>query len=148
MKTCPRLWIINEVSYGNDLLNLRLHDDDVSAADLIGCRMGNDLEDSGSYLREICYNIWFPYIMFFLKKALTVLRGHLAYPNGLLELHIETFGRTLWPGDQPDARPLPTQDNTTQKHVDTHPCPKQDSNLRSQCSSGRSQSIHYVLNIK
>jgi hypothetical protein len=63
---------------------------------------------------------------FFFKKALTALRGPLAYPNGLLDLHIEIFGRTLWPGDQPDARPLPTQDNTTQKHADTHPCPKQD----------------------
>jgi hypothetical protein len=50
----------------------------------------------------------------FFKKALTVLRGPLAYPNGLLDLHIETFGRTPWPGDQPDARALPTQDNKTQ----------------------------------
>jgi amino acid transporter len=47
------------------------------------------------------------------KKALIFLRGHLAYPNGLLDLHIETIGRTPWPGDQPDARPLPAQDNTT-----------------------------------
>jgi hypothetical protein len=39
----------------------------------------------------------------FLKKALTVLHGPLAYPNGLLDLHMETFGRTPWPGDQPDA---------------------------------------------
>jgi hypothetical protein len=31
-----------------------------------------------------------------------------------------TFGRTPWTGDQPDARPLPTQDNTTQKNADTH----------------------------
>jgi hypothetical protein len=45
----------------------------------------------------------------------------LAYPNGLLDLYIETFGRTPFPVDQPDARPLPTQDNTTQKHADTHP---------------------------
>jgi hypothetical protein len=37
------------------------------------------------------------------------------------------------------SRPLPTQDNRTQKHADTHPCPKHDSNLRSQCSSGRRQ---------
>jgi hypothetical protein len=29
--------------------------------------------------------------LFFFKKALTVLRGPLAYPNGLLDLHIETF---------------------------------------------------------
>jgi hypothetical protein len=45
----------------------------------------------------------------FFKKAFTVLRG-------------ETFGRTPWPGDQPDARPLPTQDNTTQKHSRTLSC--------------------------
>jgi hypothetical protein len=33
-----------------------------------------------------------PHICFFLfRKALTVLRGPLAYPNGLLDLHIETF---------------------------------------------------------
>jgi hypothetical protein len=32
----------------------------------------------------------FPKVIFF-KKALTVLRGPLAYPNGLLDLHIETF---------------------------------------------------------
>jgi hypothetical protein len=69
-----------------------------------------------------------PFTYFFLK-ALTVLRRPLAYPNGLLDPHIEIFGRTPWLGDQPDARPLLTQDNTTQKHVDTHPCPKQDLNL-------------------
>jgi hypothetical protein len=69
----------------------------------------------------------------------------LAYPNGLLDLHIETFGRTPWPGDQPDARPLPTQNNTTQKHADTHPCPKLDSNLRSQCSSGRRQYMPILM---
>jgi hypothetical protein len=32
----------------------------------------------------------FSYVHVFLK-ALTVLRGHLAYTNGLLDLHIETF---------------------------------------------------------
>jgi hypothetical protein len=52
-------------------------------------------------------------ISIFFLKALTVARRPLAYPNGLLDLHIETLGRTPWPGDQPDARPLPTQDNTT-----------------------------------
>jgi hypothetical protein len=56
---------------------------------------------------------------FFFLKALTVLRRPLAYPNGLLDLHIETLGRTPWLGDQPDARPLPTPDNTTQKHTHT-----------------------------
>jgi hypothetical protein len=34
-------------------------------------------------------------------KALTVLRGPLAYPNGLLDLYIETFGRTPCPGISP-----------------------------------------------
>jgi len=32
-----------------------------------------------------------------------------------------------------------TQDNTTQKNADTHPCPERDSNPRSQCSRGRDQ---------
>jgi hypothetical protein len=72
------------------------------------------------------------YIYIFFLKALTVLHGPLAYPD-------ETFGRTPWPGDQPNTRPLPTQDNTTQKHTNTHPCPKQDSNLWSQCSSSHRQ---------
>jgi hypothetical protein len=54
---------------------------------------------------------------------------------------IWTFGRTPWTGDQPDARPLPTRDNTTQKNADSHPCLKQDSNLRSQCSSARRQYV-------
>jgi len=30
-------------------------------------------------------------IIIIIKKALTLLRGPLAYPNGLLDLHIETF---------------------------------------------------------
>jgi hypothetical protein len=42
-------------------------------------------------------------------------------------------------GISPAPRPLPTQDNTTQTNTDTHPCPEQDSTLRSQCSSGRRQ---------
>jgi hypothetical protein len=43
-------------------------------------------------------------------------------------------------GISPAPRPLPTQDNTTQhRETDTHPRPEQDSNLRSQCSSGRRQ---------
>jgi hypothetical protein len=52
---------------------------------------------------------------------------------------IWTFGRTPWTGGQPGARPLPTQDNKTQKNADTHPCPKRDSNPHYQCSSGRRQ---------
>jgi hypothetical protein len=30
------------------------------------------------------------------------------------------FGRTPWRNDQPDARPLPIRDNTTQKNANTH----------------------------
>jgi hypothetical protein len=44
-------------------------------------------------------------------------------------------------GDRPDARPLPTEDNTTQKNADIHPCLEWDSNPRSQCSSGRRQYV-------
>jgi hypothetical protein len=54
---------------------------------------------------------------------------------------IRTFGRTPGMGDRPDARPLPTQDNTTQKNADTLPCLEWDSNPRSQCSSGRRQYV-------
>jgi hypothetical protein len=52
-----------------------------------------------------------------------------------------TVGRIPWTGDQPDARPLPIQDNTTQKNVDTHSCLKRDSKPRSQFSSGRRQYV-------
>jgi hypothetical protein len=31
------------------------------------------------------------------------------------------FGRTLWTGDQPIARPPSSQDSRTQKNTDTHP---------------------------
>jgi hypothetical protein len=61
----------------------------------------------------------------------------LVFLNGLLDP--QTFGKTPWLGDQSNTRPLPTQGNTTQKHADTHPCPEQNSNLRSQYSSGRRQ---------
>jgi hypothetical protein len=54
-----------------------------------------------------------------------------------MNLSIWTVRRTPWTGDQPDARPLPTQYNRTQKNADTHPCPKRDSNPWSQGSSGR-----------
>jgi hypothetical protein len=61
---------------------------------------------------------------------------------------------TPWTGDQPVARPLPTQDSTTQKNVDTHSCFERDSNPRSQCSSGkdlrtRSHKEHmiYITNV-
>jgi len=45
-----------------------------------------------------------------------------------------TVGRTPWTGNQPDAKPLPTQDNTTRKSAETDPF-EWDSNPRPQCSS-------------
>jgi hypothetical protein len=42
------------------------------------------------------------------------------------------IGRTLWAGDQPVARPLPTH----RINAHRHPCIEWDSNLRSQCSAG------------
>jgi len=39
-----------------------------------------------------------------------------------------TIGRTSWTGDQPVARPLPTQDSTTQENANTHPYLERDSN--------------------
>jgi hypothetical protein len=53
-----------------------------------------------------------------------------------LYVSIWTVGRTFWIGDRPNTRPLLTQDNTTQKNADTHPCLEWDSNPQSQCLSG------------
>jgi hypothetical protein len=50
---------------------------------------------------------------------------------------IQTYGRTPWTSDQPVARPLPTQDNTTQKDADKHPSLERDSNPRSQQPTGQ-----------
>jgi hypothetical protein len=52
-----------------------------------------------------------------------------------------TVGRTPWMWDQPDARPPPTQGNTTQRNADTHPCLLWNSNSWSQCSGGRRQYV-------
>jgi hypothetical protein len=41
------------------------------------------------------------------------------------------FGTTPRMSDQPVSRPLPTQDSTTQKNEDRHPCLERDSNPRS-----------------
>jgi len=42
------------------------------------------------------------------------------------------FGRTLWKGDHPIVKPLPTQDSTTQKNVGKYQCLEWDSNPWSQ----------------
>jgi hypothetical protein len=41
--------------------------------------------------------------------------------------------------DQPVARPLPTQDNTTQKDADKHPCLERDSNPRDSVRAFKAQ---------
>jgi len=43
------------------------------------------------------------------------------------------FGRTPWMGNRPIARPLRTQDITSQKIAYMQPCLERDSNPRSQC---------------
>jgi hypothetical protein len=54
-------------------------------------------------------------------------------------LIVYTVGRNPWPGDQPVARPPPAQDNTNRINAHRHRCLKWDSNIRSQCLSGRRQ---------
>jgi hypothetical protein len=66
--------------------------------------------------------------MFFFSCGSTVLLdpGRMTYTR-FLELFIfSSYGRTHWTSDQPVARPQPTQDNTTQKYEDKHPCLKRD----------------------
>jgi hypothetical protein len=46
-------------------------------------------------------------------------------------MNLWTFATTPWTGNQPDAKRLPTQDNTI------YPYPERDSNTRPQFSSGR-----------
>jgi hypothetical protein len=72
--------------------------------------------------------------------------GHLHYSE--TELTSETlnsfryFGRTSWTGDRALAKPLPAQNSTTQKNMDTHPCPERDSNPRSPLSRGQRHTSH------
>jgi hypothetical protein len=60
--------------------------------------------------------------------------GRLTYRR-FLELF--RYGMTPWTSDQPVARPLPTQDNATQKDADKHPCVERDSNPRSRQPTGQ-----------
>jgi hypothetical protein len=52
-------------------------------------------------------------------------------------LILYTVGRTLWMGDQPVARPLPTQNKTDRINAHRHSFLEWDSNPRSQRSSER-----------
>jgi hypothetical protein len=53
------------------------------------------------------------------------------------------FGRTPRMGDQPIARPLPTQDSTTRRKADIYLCLERDLNPRSQRLSGPRRRIHW-----
>jgi hypothetical protein len=64
----------------NETHQILLYADDVN---LFGDSV-NTIKEKSKTLLEVSRDILF-------KKALTVLRGPLAYPNGLLDLHIETF---------------------------------------------------------
>jgi hypothetical protein len=61
---------------------------------------------------------------------------------------IRTFGRTSWTGDRPDARPLPLQDNTTQKNADTHPCLEWDCVIRTHDPSVRAAENSTCLRLR
>jgi hypothetical protein len=60
-------------------------------------------------------------------------------------LFLYTAGRTPWTGDQPVAKPLPTQriTQTQNKRTHRHPCLEWNSNPRSQRSSERRQFMPY-----
>jgi hypothetical protein len=82
------------------------------------------------------------------KSKFGLGRRHLPIQNLASESYesiIWTFVRTPWTGDQPFARPLPIQDNTTQKNAYTHPYFERDSNPRSQCSSGWRQYVRSLV---
>jgi hypothetical protein len=55
-----------------------------------------------------------------LSRIMTLCRFRFRIYSSETYESIWTVGMTPWTGDQPDARPLPTQDNTTQKNADTH----------------------------
>jgi len=67
---------------------------------------------------------------FFQKLGLLACSGFRTYYSEAYE-SIWTVGRTPWTGNRPVARTLLTQDTTTQKNADTHPCLEWDSNPRS-----------------
>jgi hypothetical protein len=75
-----------------------------------------------------------------LRRLTKVWEKQWIRPCGLFQFRItfwnyewfSTIGRLLGRGNQPNARPLLTQYNTTQNNKHNHPCRTRDSNLRSQ----------------
>jgi hypothetical protein len=72
------------------------------------------------------------YVYIFLLLLQLYVLGFVTYSNSELISKIMNHYLTPLMEDQPDARPLPTQDGTTQQDKDKHPCLKPDSNPRSQ----------------
>jgi hypothetical protein len=90
----------------------------------------------GHVCLSICLVCWISsYYSFCFSLCLFQASGFFFFTYGSFRHLVGLLG---W-GISPSPRPLPTEDNTTQRNTDTHPCPEQDSNLRSQCSSGRRQ---------
>jgi hypothetical protein len=56
---------------------------------------------------------------------------------GRFRNRLSTVGTTPWTRGRPVARSLPTQDSTTQKDENKHPCFEWDSNTESQYPSGQ-----------
>jgi hypothetical protein len=70
------------------------------------------------------YELFFLFFLIFLMPFSGV--GFFYFTYGSFRHLVGLLG---W-GISPAPKPLPTQDNTTQRNTDTHPCPEQDSNLR------------------
>jgi hypothetical protein len=104
------------------------------------CAITTDLNDMWIFSRIWAISDQF-YKNIFELHFISNLQGMDQNFNFWIYKYIWTFVLTPWTGDNPDARPIPSQDNTTQKNADTHPCPGRNSNLRSQCSSGRRQYV-------
>jgi hypothetical protein len=93
---------------------------------------------------KYCYSQW-AHLFFFFSTGFYSPYRTLAFLNRLLDP--QTFGWTPWLGDQPNTKPLPKHRTTQHRnmhtraraHTHTRPCPEQDLNLQSQCSSGRRQ---------
>jgi hypothetical protein len=89
-----------------------------------------------------CIFLSFPVALQFLENLGRLLMGS-------FETVFSTVGRTPWTTrGRPVARPLPTQDNTTQEDADKHPCLERGSNPRSQYPSGHCVGLPYVLQWK
>jgi len=61
-----------------------------------------------------------------------------------MNLFGQLVGLLEW-GIDPSKASTYTQDNTTQKNIDTHPCLKWDLNPRSKCSSGWRQYVPQTI---